>query len=340
MKPALKIAVLKLATLGGVNALLRQLLLQSRFLVLCYHGVLARSPANKASYNTNVLQSEFEDQIRFLAANFNILSASDLIAIVEDGHRLPRRSAIVTFDDGFLNNLMVAAPILRNYRVPAIFNLSTDYIGGNQVLWPDEVFLRVLGWKGKVFPLPDGRTGMFEGTDPNERSRIATQLEEKCKLLENDTRATYLEMLRAGSSLPDNAHEAEAYRFLTWDDVRELSRQGFEIGSHTASHPILSRVGNEQLENELATSKARIEKEIGKKCRVIAYPNGLLRDAGRIVWDAAAAVGYKIGFMLRRGLATPRSPMAINRINVPGNQPPEVFDARAGGTYLMRRWDS
>jgi peptidoglycan/xylan/chitin deacetylase (PgdA/CDA1 family) len=283
------------------------------------------------------LQSEFDEQMGLLAANFNILSASDLIAVVEHRLKLPARSAVVTFDDGYLNNLTVAAPIMRARRIPAIINISTDYIGKQQLLWPDEIFLRVLHWKEKTFPLHGGQVGKFEGPDLASRTRLATQVQERCKLLDNASRISYIEQIRSGCSLPKDAHQSEAYRFLSWDDVRELSRQGFEIGSHTASHAILSRVSSEQLENELTTSKAIIEKEIGKKCRAIAYPNGLLRDAGRTVWDAAAAAGYDLGFTLRRGLASPGVRTAINRINVSGNEAPEMFEARAGGAYLMRR---
>ena len=61
----------------------------------------------------------------------------------------------------------------------------------------------------------------------------------------------------------------------------------------------------------------------------------MLRDAGSTVWDAAASAGYRAGLMLERGLASTKRRMAINRINVPGNQRAAVFRSRAGGVYVI-----
>jgi peptidoglycan/xylan/chitin deacetylase (PgdA/CDA1 family) len=153
--------------------------------------------------------------------------------------------------------------------------------------------------------------------------------------LENDQRIAYLERLRSKSCLPDGAHHDELYRFMNWEQVRELSAQGFEIGSHTITHPILSRVGPEQLALELRASKERIEAEINGECRVIAYPNGLLRDADADIWSAAAAANYRVGLTLRRSLASPLRRMAIDRINVPGAQSKATFESRAAGIYVV-----
>lgn len=61
---------------------------------------------------------------------------------------------------------------------------------------------------------------------------------------------------------------------LTWDDVREMARMGFEIGSHTVRHPNLGRVGPEEAREELTTSRAVLERELGRPVRWFAYPFG------------------------------------------------------------------
>jgi glycosyltransferase involved in cell wall biosynthesis/peptidoglycan/xylan/chitin deacetylase (PgdA/CDA1 family) len=319
----------------GVNACLRHLLLQDRLLVLCYHGVLNRPPLSSTAYNINVLEQEFESHMKFLVRNFHIMTASELVAVVEGRQKLPRRSVVVTFDDGYLNNLTVAAPILLAYSIPAIFHISTDYIGGEAPLWPDEIFSRVLQWPEQKIPSPGG-VAVKLASDESSRTTAALKIQEDCKLLDEDKRVAYLEMLRSQGPLPHDLYGAMECRFMNWDDVRELSRQGFEIGSHTVTHPILSRIGRIQLEYELRASKERIERELNTECRMIAYPNGKLRDANSDVWDEAAATGYRVGFTLRRHLATLECPMAINRINVPGNETQAVFESRAAGVYVIQ----
>jgi glycosyltransferase involved in cell wall biosynthesis len=324
----------KVARLAGLNALLRHALLRKRFLVLCYHGVL-REPVRWSSLQTvNVSEHEFAEQLDFLKERFHLLSASDLVAIVEGRQEMVPGSAVITFDDGYMNNFTVAAPMLRSRGIPAIFNIVTGHIGQESLLWPDDLLLRVMYWPERGIPLPNGQERILPADD-KRRAAEGVRIQESCKLLENDQRIAYLERLRSKSCLPDGAHHDELYRFMNWEQVRELSAQGFEIGSHTITHPILSRVGPEQLALELRASKERIEAEINGECRVIAYPNGLLRDADADIWSAAAAANYRVGLTLRRSLASPLRRMAIDRINVPGAQSKATFESRAAGIYVV-----
>jgi peptidoglycan/xylan/chitin deacetylase (PgdA/CDA1 family) len=61
---------------------------------------------------------------------------------------------------------------------------------------------------------------------------------------------------------------------LTWDDLREMVRLGFEIGSHTVSHANLGRLGLQEAKEELAQSKAALEKQLIRPVRWFAYPFG------------------------------------------------------------------
>jgi peptidoglycan/xylan/chitin deacetylase (PgdA/CDA1 family) len=61
---------------------------------------------------------------------------------------------------------------------------------------------------------------------------------------------------------------------LSWDDVRELSRMGFEIGSHTVNHPNMARVPLDEARRELVESRRTLEDKIGRVVRFFAYPFG------------------------------------------------------------------
>ena len=76
---------------------------------------------------------------------------------------------------------------------------------------------------------------------------------------------------------------------LSWDELRSLAVAGWEVGSHTCSHPWLTGLSDEQLQRELRTSRERCEAELGGPCRSIAYPFG--DHDGRVV-AATAAAGY------------------------------------------------
>ena len=76
---------------------------------------------------------------------------------------------------------------------------------------------------------------------------------------------------------------------MSWDDLRWLTFRGWEIGSHTCSHPYLPTTRDEDVQRELAASKVVLEEGLGRPCRSLAYPYGGL--SARIVASARAA-GY------------------------------------------------
>jgi peptidoglycan/xylan/chitin deacetylase (PgdA/CDA1 family) len=91
---------------------------------------------------------------------------------------------------------------------------------------------------------------------------------------------------------------------LSWDDARALSSAGWEIGSHTGSHPHLTRLDDTALQSELARSKAACEEHLSEACDSLAYPYG---DVDARVIAATAEAGYTAAASLprRRGSRTP-----------------------------------
>jgi peptidoglycan/xylan/chitin deacetylase (PgdA/CDA1 family) len=89
-------------------------------------------------------------------------------------------------------------------------------------------------------------------------------------------------------------------RSLGWDELAELAAAGWEIGSHTCSHPYLTQLSQMQLEEELGASRACVEERLGRPCRSLAYPQG---DHDERVVRAAAQAGYELAFTVPSTLA-------------------------------------
>jgi peptidoglycan/xylan/chitin deacetylase (PgdA/CDA1 family) len=116
---------------------------------------------------------------------------------------------------------------------------------------------------------------------------------------------------------PEVAEDCRRYsstmRSVTWSMLEEMKEGGFEIGSHTLSHPHLPQLRGEALREELWDSRARIVERLGS-CDTLAYPFGEWSPG---VADAAAECGYRFAFTQptktgqRRGAA-----LSIPRINV------------------------
>ena len=242
---------------------------------------------------------------------------------------------LITFDDGYRNNLTLAAEALKQLGLPCVFFLSTGYIGTGRILWVDEIIERIRHCSLKELPLPLGGTAPLPD-DPDARRAAASDVKERCKYLETGAVEEYLDRLR--SITPEPPLNEELHGFMDWDDVRRLHKLGFEIGSHTVSHPILTRVAAGRLDSELAESKRHIEEQTGAACNTIAYPNGGPRDVSEAVFGAARRAGYQAGFTISGGLSSPGEDLfAVSRISVMGHVPASVLEYQASGVKVLLR---
>jgi glycosyltransferase involved in cell wall biosynthesis len=89
-------------------------------------------------------------------------------------------------------------------------------------------------------------------------------------------------------------HE-RSLRCLSWEQLRMLADAGWEIGSHTVTHPRLTRLGDAELDRELRESRLACERGVGRPCVALAYPYG---DVDQRVTERAAAAGYAAGAAL------------------------------------------
>jgi len=328
----LKTSIKQICNFFGVNeALVR--MHRSDLLVLNYHGVLAEARSDRWSYGNCVDADSFRRQIRWLKRHFSVQGLDGLRnwqAGTLTGGKPP---VLITFDDGYRNNLTVAAPICREEGVPAIFFLTTGMIGARKILWNDEVVARVLHWPKAEIATPSGEPQAVP-SDTNSRRRLADRVNQEAKQLPEEVLRKYLEYLRAGNPSLDLMDDPEARSFLSWSEARELVALGFEVGSHTVSHPILSRLGLDAVRAELRDSKAILERELKQPCRAIAYPNGSERDVNQGVVDEAQSAGYEWAFMTTPKWQT-KSVYAhrIPRIGFPGHTDMGTFKFYASGLH-------
>ncbi len=327
-----KKAMLATARALGVNSCLRALL-RHRLLVLSYHEVIPDdSPADRFRTRVATRVSEFVRQMEILCRHFKPVSADDLLDHVENGTTLPPHAVLVTFDDGFRNNLICAAPELERMGIPALIHVTSGHIGQDRLLWTQELGERIVSWKNAALPMPRGRPDIELSDDINERWALTDKIRGICKRLPHEERIAYLERLRQEPLTLEDYWRQDLFSFLSWDEVRSLDARGFSIGSHTVNHPILTTLSPEAVDSELAESKSHIERELGKPCPWLAYPNGGPNDFSPEVVSSAESAGYKIAFTLI-GRTNPRSlnPLEIDRVCVPSGLSENGFRARVNG---------
>lgn len=121
---------------------------------------------------------------------------------------------------------------------------------------------------------------------------------------------------------------------VSWDDLRALADEGWEIGSHTLTHPRLTALGAQEVRQEVCGSKARIEAELGRPCSSFAYPWGLVDEH---VEQEVRRAGYEVAFTVPRRMGPPLT-YQWPRVTVLGSDGPARFAVKTSRTMrLMRR---
>ena len=293
--------------------------LSSCLSILIYHRVV---PDPDTLMPGEVCAFEFDWQMAVLARWFNVLPLAEAVGRLRQG-RLPVRAACVTFDDGYANNATVALPILLRHKVAATFFIATAFLDGGR-MFNDTVIETVRGAHGAE--LDGSAVGLNQlsiATDADRRQAIESVLK-AVKYLPQQEREQRVEALHAaaGGSLPSDL-------MMTAEQVRHLQRNGMEIGAHTATHPILSRLDADSARSEIVAGRRRLEELTGAAVRLFAYPNGRPGvDYGRDHVVIARELGFEAAVSTASGVATARSdPFQLPRFT-PWDRTPVRFALR------------
>lgn len=287
---------------------------RGRLTILIFHRVL-RAP--DALLPELWPAAVFEDRMRWLRRAFNVLPLAEAVDRLTAG-RLPARAAAITFDDGYRDNVEVAAPMLARLGLPATFFIADGYLDGGR-MFNDTVYETLRRWPAGGFELPLAEGGRVELSDAASRRAAADRLLAALKYLPPPERLRVCDELaaRLGAQLPGDL-------MMDSRQVPELERLGMSIGGHTVHHPILTALPTEKARAEIANNKARLEALVGHPITLFAYPNGGPgRDYAAEHVAMVREAGYTAAVSTAQGVAT----AATDRYQLPRYTP---WDLRPG----------
>lgn len=258
---------------------------RSRLSIFIFHRVLPQ-PDPLLPWEPDARR--FGRILRFIGRHFQVLDLASAIARLQRGS-LPAAPACITFDDGYLDNLTVAAPILARHQMTATFFIATAFSGGGR-MWNDTVIETVRVAPPGSFDATALGLPWYQLSDAASRVAAYEDILLRLKHLPFEERA---EKVRHLASLVQDL--AGAPLMMSREQVQHLAAQGMAIGGHTHRHPILSRQSDHEAREEIDSNRALLTKWLGVAPQVFAYPNGLpgrdygLRDVGLV--RAAGYVG-------------------------------------------------
>jgi peptidoglycan/xylan/chitin deacetylase (PgdA/CDA1 family) len=300
------------------------------FAVLTYHRV-DEPDARPWLYPPllSATPSRFENQIRDLTGHYRPIGLPDLLAARRGERPLPRRAVLVTFDDGYRDFRANAWPILRRLGVPATLFVPTAFPDGSQPFWWDRVWDALRRTDRKAVETPAGR---FELGDPRHRVAAARAIVDSCKRIAHDEAMAEVAMLADSLDVP-----AAPPDVLGWDDLRQLSAEGLHVAPHSRTHPVMTRVTDNRLVEEIEGSRRDLERELPGTAfgTVFAYPAGQHDERTRA---ALSRLGVELAFTTERGVnrVGRGDALVLRRVNVGPRSRAEVI--RAQLTFYTLRY--
>lgn len=279
--------------------------------IINYHRV---GDAHACAFDRDVFSctlDDFREHLTLIAGRFEVIGLEQLRRSIAAGAGAgDRRLALITFDDGYIDNYQLAFPELRALGLTACFFVPTAFVGGARIPWWDEIAWIVRNATVARLRLPDdpGEVPLDDDREPAIR-RVLAHVKRSRDL------AGQIDRLREACRPESPAWPPSGRLFMSWDELNEMRRAGMDIGSHTHSHPILSQLSADEQEDELATSRGILESELGEPVDAIAYPVGGPEQFTEETCRIADATGYRLGFsFIRERSAWPVShPLSIPR---------------------------
>lgn len=298
-----------------------KLLGRNKLSILIYHQVLAKPDPMRPSEPTAEI---FDWQMRLLRDYFTPLSLQEALQHLQN-NTLPANAVCVTFDDGYLNNLTVAQPILAKYGIPATVYVATAFSQGSN-MWNDRLIY--------LFSQPERQQLLLDNTqlpltDAADRCSKAQQWLKKLKYLPISQRLEKIDQFYQ----QNNVSEQEPL-MMSPAQIKQLSDSGVTIGAHTVNHPILKVMPEEQQLQEITQSRLQLETWLGKPVQHFAYPNGVKdTDFDETTVKLVTGAGFSSAVITNWGICTAATPPHLLNRFTPWDKSPLKFHCRLTLNY-------
>ena len=250
-------------------------------------------------------RSMFGRQLDYARGHYIVKPLEEIVSALREGHAVEPDWLAITVDDGHRDFYDVAWPELKSRGLSATVFLTTGFLDGAW-LWFDRV-----NWLFRNARVNFAEVRMrdelarFDLDTAGKRAAAGGCVAESLVDMENAAREGQIRELERILGVTTPQTIAPEYAPLAWSEVREMTANGISFGAHTVTHPTLSALTERvRIDEELRSSKQRVEQETNCEAPVFCYPNGRDADITDAVVESARQCGFQAAVQTEPGLNT------------------------------------
>lgn len=251
----------------------------------------------------------FDQQMRFIAERFHVISMQELFDAGGSGSKLPPNAVMITFDDAYEEFADHAWPILRRYQLPVTLFVPTAFPDNpDHQLWWDKLHHALTQTSRRGFIEND--TYSYPLSTAKQRKAAYKQLRIYLKSVQHHEALAEVDRICQQLEVASTENDV-----LSWERLRQLAAEGVTLGAHTRNHPLLTQISLDEAVTEAVGSLADLENEIGDTLPIFAYPSG---GHTKEIAEALKQAGFAFAFTTERGTNNMRQlrPQQMHRNNI------------------------
>ncbi len=286
-------------------------------MILFFHGVDTAITDSRVQ----MLHMPRDQFVRFMTSlrrRHRVIGVDELAACLESGTSPPRNAVVLTFDDGYVNNLTVVAPIMQSLGLPWSVYISTRHVEESP-RFPSYIARAALYYTERAEASLPGFSEKISLRTPGERDRAYGEVSVLLKtesLAGVEKLCLELQALMPADRWQELNHRFSSDQVMNWEQVRQLKEAGALIGAHCHDHAILHQAqGEDEVRRQVTLSQSLIARQVGE-CRHFVFPNGKPSDICPAALDAVRQAGFRTGMTTVPGFITPSAaPLLLPRFS-------------------------
>ena len=238
------------------------------------------------------------EQVRYVSKFYRVQTLSSVVSASNSATGFRGDVVVITADDGYADNFQPLIEAAIKFEAPSTLYVTTNCIDVGEpttVMW---VMLVVHYAAAQSIDLPEiGLRTMWIRT-AKEKETAIREIDGLLKPLPPNRRSEVINGLIDKSGRGELVRQLGQSVMLQWNQIRAMSSVGVEIGAHTVTHPVLSRLDPVAARCEIVGSVDRVRAMLGSEAITFAYPYGGQADVNEMVVETCRSSGVKAAVML------------------------------------------